>query len=106
MPVPQGLHQRTLATKFFRRQVKVAGGFLFATVFMLVQLWTIATTPTPAPGTFSIGDRLFLVLFAYLVAALYAYTFYRCPNCNARPFGKQFPGFSPYRCPSCKIGLK
>lgn len=40
-----------------------------------------------------------------VVAVCVFYIQYRCPNCNARPWGKGWVGFSPRRCPSCKIGL-
>ncbi|WP_447972487.1 hypothetical protein [Nitrospira sp. Kam-Ns4a] len=40
-----------------------------------------------------------------LIAVSVFYVLYRCPNCNARPWGRTLIGVSARRCPSCKIGL-
>lgn len=94
-----------VAHRFRKRQRTVAAVVALAAVGV-PPLGALAFLERFGPSFLKPPELLLALAVSLAVIALSVfYVLYRCPNCNARPWGKGWVGFSPRRCPSCKIGL-
>ncbi len=68
--------------------------------------WGFFLATDPLPLGLSQGEEALVGLMALAAVAAVEYVYYRCPNCNSRPLGKNWLGVNPSRCPSCKMHLQ
>lgn len=94
-----------VARRFRKRRQTVAAVTALAAVGVPT-LATLSFRIGSSPSHVNLSELLIALAVSLVVIAVSVfYIEYRCPNCNARPWGKSWVGLHPRRCPSCKIGL-